>query len=89
MTVFRIRSDALDWVEAGGEIVALDGRSAVYLSANPTGALLWRRLLSGATRYELVQELTDRFAIDDGHAARDVDAFLGQLDNAGMLAPPT
>lgn len=87
MTVFRLRGDALDWVETGHEIVALDNRGAVYLSANSTGTFLWRMLVSGATRGELVGELASRFAIEVDRAGRDVDAFLEQLDTAGLLAP--
>jgi len=86
MKALHLRDSSLDWVEAGGEIVALDHDRAVYLNANTTGALLWQRLLAGATRNELVNELTDRFEIEAEQAGRDVDAFLGQLDRAGLLA---
>ena len=86
MTVFSIRAEALDWVEAGDEIIALDRRSAEYVSTNASAALLWRLLASGATRGALVGELTKSFAIDEERAAGDVDAFLQQLDGAGLLA---
>ena len=85
-TVLRIRSDGLDWVEAGSEIIALDRQTSVYLSANSSGALLWRFLLSGATRDDLTHLLSEHFAIDLKQAAGDVDAFLRQLDDAGLLA---
>jgi len=85
----RLRSGELDWVEAAGEVIALDHRSAVYLSANASGALLWRRLLYGATRRELIEELTAGFSVDTEQAGRDVDAFLGQLASAGLLAAPS
>ncbi len=86
---FRLRVDALDWVEAGQEVVALDNREAVYLGANASGAILWRMLSSGATRGELTHELAERFAIDHEQAARDVDSFLAQLSGAGLLVETT
>jgi hypothetical protein len=84
--MLRIRTDDVDWVEAGDEVIALDHRAAMYLSANSSGAVLWRRLLAGATRLQLVQELTERFAIDSEQAGSDVDRFLYQLSEAGLLA---
>ena len=58
----------------------------MYLSANSSGAVLWRRLLAGATRLQLVQELTERFAIISEQAGSDVDRFLYQLSEAGLVA---
>ena len=84
--MLRIRTDDVDWVEAGDEVIALDHRAAMYLSANSSGAVLWRRLPAGATRLQLVQELTERFAIDSEQAGSDVDRFLYQLSEAGLLA---
>jgi len=86
VTTFKIRDDALDWIEAGDEIIALDRRSASYLSANSSAALLWRRLVAGATRRGLVEELVNTFDIDEERAVADVKAFLAQLEGAGLLA---
>jgi hypothetical protein len=81
----RIRNEELDWVEADEEIVALDLRSSSYLAANASATVLWKRLARGASRDALISELTRHFTIDQQQAADDVDAFLRQLDAAGLL----
>jgi hypothetical protein len=84
--VFRIRGNELDWVDAGDEVIALDHRSGRYLSSNATGRALWHLLSNGATRGELVNHLVTHFDVTSERAAEDVDAFLGHLEGAGLLA---
>jgi coenzyme PQQ synthesis protein D (PqqD) len=81
----RLRQDGVAWKDVDGEVVALDERAAVYLGANPAGALLWRSLAGGATRAELVAELAGAFGIAHERAVADTDAFLAQLGSHGLL----
>src|SRR5438309_10719329 len=85
----RLRAETLEWREVDGEIVALDGVSSNYLSANSSGALLWQELAParGATREELVAALVAAYDIDAGQAAADVDSFVAVLDANGLLEP--
>jgi hypothetical protein len=85
MTVLRLRTERLQWLETDAEVVALDERSLVYLNANTSGALLWRALAAGTTHDELVRTLRDTFDVDQGTAERDVDRFLADLDARGLL----
>lgn len=85
MTVLRLRHD-LVWREADGEVLALDGDSVNYVSANATGLVLWKMLVDGATREELAGRLVDEFGIDAGGAKRDVDVFVGELAANGFLS---
>jgi hypothetical protein len=85
MSRLRLRRDQLHWVETDGEIVALDDRSLQYLSANPSGAVIWQALVDGTTRSDLVRRLVDAFDVDEPVAARDVEAFLAQLTRLGLL----
>jgi hypothetical protein len=82
----RLRRTEVAWRDVDGEVVALDERAAVYLAANPAGALLWRALAAGATRDELVAELVDAYGIDAARARADTDAFLRELSSRGLLA---
>jgi hypothetical protein len=82
----RLRHTEVAWRDVDGEVVALDERAAVYLAANPAGALLWRALAAGATRDELVAELVRVYGIDTARAGADTDAFLRDLDTRGLLA---
>lgn len=85
--VFRIRENAIEWLEVDGEVVALDSRRMVYLSTNETGALIWHELSDGgATVAELVRILTSAFDIDEGSAEADVREFLSNLEQQDLLA---
>jgi hypothetical protein len=82
----RLRS-TLEWREVDGEIVALDLDRSVYLAANSSGALMWRLLSDGTTRDELVEALTDAYAVDRPTAERDVATFLEQVEANACLEP--
>jgi hypothetical protein len=81
----RLRRSSLQWLDADGEIVALDEEALVYLSANESGALLWQALAAGTSREVLVGALVDTFGIDPAQAGRDVDAFLAELERRDLL----
>ena len=85
MSRLQLRREGLHWVEADGEIVALDDHSMQYLSANPVGAYIWRALVEGTTRDELVSALVAGYEVDEPTAGRDVDAFLAELSRLGLL----
>jgi Coenzyme PQQ synthesis protein D (PqqD) len=83
----RLQQTDLHWREIDGEVIALDARGSTYVATNGSGTLLWRALVQGATRDELTDTLVRSFGIDRGLAAADVDAFVAQLSDQGLLAP--
>jgi hypothetical protein len=85
VTEVKLRHEGVAWKDVDGEIVALDEQAAVYLAANPAGALLWRTLAGGATREALVAELMSAYGIDRDRATADTDAFLHDLSERGLL----
>lgn len=85
MNHLKLRGEGLSWREIDDEVVALDMETATYLSANASGRLLWRALAAGATREELVSCLVDEFEIDAERAAADVDTFIAELSERGLL----
>lgn len=85
--VLRLRPHDLDWRDIDGEVVALDGRTAVYLAVGGSGALLWRLLADSTTREDLVRALVQTYGIDAAVAAVDVEEFLARLDERGLLTP--
>jgi hypothetical protein len=82
----RLRTDELEWKEIDDEIVVLDGRASNYLAASGAGVFLWHLLEPGATRDELVAALVDEYEIDEARAGADVDAFVADLAEQGLLA---
>jgi hypothetical protein len=83
---FRLRTDDLEWQEIDSDIVVLDGREAVYLTLNGSGALLWRMLVTETTREDLVAALIDAYDVDEPTALADTDSFLRSLTDQGLLA---
>ena len=85
MSVLKLRGNGVAWTDVDGEIVALDERAAVYLAANRTGAMLWRELVSGATRDSLAAKLAAEYGIPMERAEADTDAFLLSLREHALL----
>ena len=55
------------------------------MSVNETGGFLWKLLENGAEKEELIARMTDEYDVDRETAARDVDAFLAQLQAKNLL----
>ena len=84
--VLRLRTDALAWRHLDGEVVAVDLDESLYLTANSSGALLWEALAGGATRRQLVERLAGAYGLEAARAEADVDAFLADARERGLLA---
>ena len=85
--ILRLRSAELHWREIDGELIALDGRRSTYLAANAAGALIWRTLADGATREGLADKLVSAFGIDRARALADIDRYVEQMAEHGLLEP--
>ena len=81
----RYTTRRVPWHDHDGQVVIHDPSSHA-IALNPTGAMLWRRLVEGADRNALVGWLMSEFAIDMATAVQDVDAFLDGLAAHGLLA---
>jgi hypothetical protein len=75
-----------------GEGVIVDTATAFYYGLNRTGVYLWEALGeqkaagdTGVPRGQLVRALCDRFEVETDEASRNVDEFLGQLEQFGLL----
>ncbi|MCU0691238.1 MAG: HPr-rel-A system PqqD family peptide chaperone [Polyangiaceae bacterium] len=78
--VFRREGDeALLFLPETGEVKLL----------NETGTLIWQLLEQSKDRDAIVHSLTDAFDVSDRQTLEaDVDGFLDQMRNAGLIAPP-
>jgi hypothetical protein len=83
--MLRLRDEDLHWREIDGEIIALEARGSTYVAANGAGTLLWRVLTAGTTREALVDELVTTYGITREQAGGDIDVFLCQLEEQGLL----
>lgn len=55
------------------------------MSVNETGAFLWRMLENGAEKQELIDALLREYETDPQTAEKDVDAFLKELQDKGLI----
>jgi len=85
MSVLKLRESGMAWTDVDGDIVALDEDAAIYLGANPAGALLWRALAAGATRDSLADRLATEYGIPLQRAKADTDAFIAALRDHALL----
>lgn len=83
--VHRIRAEAVDWLDVDEQVIALDSEKSVYVSINQSGAVLWHRLVAGATEDELADQLVATYGIAGEQARNDVLAFLDMLAAQGLL----
>jgi Coenzyme PQQ synthesis protein D (PqqD) len=81
----KLNPAALQWRLLEGEVLAIDLTNSQYLSVNPSGATLWPTLAEGATEDELAELLMQRWSLDRESANTDVAAFIGWLDEKGLL----
>ena len=81
----KLAEEVLTWREVDGEIVVLDRRSWMYMGVNGSGVLLWKEIIVGAPRPQLVERLCAAYEIDEEVARRDVDAFLEMLSSHNLL----
>lgn len=80
---FVLRQVAGSWV-----VLSLAKSMAEFngmLTLNESGVLLWRRLIDGASREELISTLTEEYEVTAEIAAADVDKFLLGIDKLGCL----
>lgn len=84
-TRVRLRSDRVSWKQAGDEIIALELEGHEYLAVRDSGVELWQRLTEPVTAAELAAWLAEHYGIDADRARHDVNAFLGQLGERGLL----
>jgi hypothetical protein len=81
----KLAEESLTWREVDGEIIVLDRRSWMYMGVNGPGVLLWKEIIAGASRPQLVERLRSEYEVDDEVSQRDVEAFLEMLSSHNLL----
>ena len=62
---------------------AISVKGLIALSAS--GVLLYKKLMDGCTREDLITVLTSEYEVSEDEAAQDTDAFLNQMRQLNML----
>jgi coenzyme PQQ synthesis protein D (PqqD) len=82
----RLRESGLSSCLVGGELVVLDLNNSRYLTIRGSGIYLFELLGVERNHDELVAALLERFEVDANTARADVNRFLAELAEAGLLA---
>lgn len=80
---FLLREVAGSWivVPIGNRVVEFNG----LITLSESGALLWKKLESGASKDDLVELLLSEYEVDKATAEADVLEFLSSVDMKGLL----
>lgn len=85
----KVREDLVLREVAGESILIPVGKIALDIKGmftlTESGTLLYRKLTEDCTKEDLVQALLGEYEVDQEKATEDVDAFLEQLETAGVL----
>ena len=71
------------YTEAGA--VLQDTADGSTYAINPTGAHIWRHLVKGATKNEIVDQVCADFGVDRVQVCSEVEEFLIGLEQKGLL----
>ncbi len=71
----------------GGSTLVTVGDGSHCFELDPIGSALWQTMSLGADLDELVRQLAASFDVDERAARADVEAFLGNLVEHGLVEP--
>lgn len=71
--------------ELDGEVLVLDLRTSLYFGMTGTAARIWQLVEAGETRDPIVTTLAGEYGADPAVIAGDVDGFLAELTDRGLL----
>ena len=86
MTYLAKRSDRFAETDVDDEIVLMRLDNGEFFSFAGTAAAAWRLIDGTRDRSALVAALSERFDGDPADIAADVDQFLAELHQMGLLA---
>ncbi|HZU22577.1 MAG TPA: PqqD family protein [Terriglobales bacterium] len=84
-TVVRVSPEQIS-CDVGEEAVLLQLQRGQYYGLNKIGAQIWKLLQKGPTSVAALQkDLCDRYEVESAEAARDLEALLRGMEEAGLI----
>ena len=80
-----VRNETIPTGEVDGELVALDLDRGQCFGMDEIGSAIWSLAAEPVTLGAIVDQLTDRFEVDRERCLTDVEPFVGDLINEGLL----
>jgi pyrroloquinoline quinone biosynthesis protein D len=86
MTAIKKSDERISEASVDDEVVVMRLDSGEFFSLTGTGATIWRLIDGRRDREELLSALADEYHAEEDQLAGDLDAFLRQLSDNGILA---
>lgn len=77
--------DKLIWRETDDGIVVVDPNEGKVRVLNGVGSEIWKLVSKQNTKAAIEQQIADNYGISAEQASADIDAFLSQLSERGMI----
>lgn len=78
-------ADSLTWRILDGDAVIVSPRSGKIQVLNQSGALIWQWLATGKSTAEILSALVDEYTISPEQAHLDLETFLTDLTQRGLV----
>ncbi len=79
--ILRTIADEHLLIPVGESAISVKG----LIALSESGLLLYKKLMDGCTREDLITALTSEYEVSEEEAAQDTDAFLNQMRQLNML----
>lgn len=79
------RTDSVSFTELDGEIICLNLEAGQYVGMRDVGQTIWERLDEPRGLDDLLRHVTDEYDVAPDVAASDINAFLTELVEAGLV----
>ena len=79
-------SDKFSETAVDEEVIIMDLESGDFFSLTSTSQAIWNLIDGTRDKAALVNDLAAQFACEPAYIVADVESFIGQLSEAGLLA---
>ena len=79
--ILRTIADEHLLIPVGESAISVKG----LIALSESGVLLYKKLMDGCSREDLITVLTSEYEVSEEEAAQDTDAFLNQMRQLNML----
>ncbi len=80
-----LRAERIHWRRIDDEVVLLDRDTELCTSINAVGAIIWDRCDGTISVEEIIDEITQEFAVERALAHDDAMRFIGEMIERGFL----
>lgn len=84
MTTFKIADNVL-FQEVDGEAVLLSLDEGCYYGLDELGTRIWKLIGQELNEEQVAAAIVEEYDVDPEQARRDLDAFLGDLEQSGLI----